>query len=66
MLNVQSTAASDAQNVVSQENTLDLALLSLAQLLQVSVDGFDIANIDVGSPSIATLYDDSNVVIRKQ
>jgi len=65
LLNVQSTAASDAQNVVAQKNTLDLALLSLAQLLQVSTEGFDIATIDVGSPSVATLYDDSNVVYNK-
>jgi len=65
LLNVQSTAATDAQNVVTQQNTLDLAMLSLAQLLQVSAENFDIANIDVGSPSIATLYDDSNVVYKK-
>lgn len=65
LLNVQSTAAADAQNVVAQENTLDLAFLSLAQLLQVSAENFDIANLDVGSPSIATLYDDSNIVYKK-
>jgi outer membrane protein len=51
--------------VVTQENTLDLALLSLAQLLQVSSNGFDIANINVGSPSIATLYNDSDVIYKK-
>jgi outer membrane protein len=65
LLNVQSTAAADAQNVVAQENTLDLAFLSLAQLLQVSAENFDIANLDVGSPSIATLYEDSNIVYKK-
>jgi outer membrane protein len=65
LLNAESTAATDAQNVITQENTLDLALLSLAQLLQVSPDNFDVENIDVGSPSIATLYNDSNIVYEK-
>ncbi len=65
LLNVESTAATDEQNVVARQNTLNLALLTLAQLLQVSPEGFDIATINVGSPSIATLYDDSNVVYEK-
>ena len=35
LLNAKATNANDAQNVISQENTLNLALLQLAQLLQV-------------------------------
>ncbi|WP_117881932.1 TolC family protein [Aureibaculum luteum] len=65
LLDAESTAAADAQNVVTQENALDLALLSLAQLLQVDTDGFDVAKVDVGSPSIATLYDNSTMVYEK-
>ena len=65
LLNVESTAAADEQNVVAQQNTLDLALLTLAQLLQVSPEGFDIATINVGSPSIATLYNNSDIVYKK-
>ena len=65
LLNVESTAATDEQNVVAQENTLDLALLTLAQLLQVSTTNFDIADIDVGSPSIATFYNNSDVIYKK-
>ena len=65
LLDAESTVAADAQNVVTQQNALDLALLSLAQLLQVSPDNFDIAIIDVGSPSIATLYENSNMVYEK-
>ncbi|MDY7396237.1 TolC family protein [Aureibaculum sp. 2210JD6-5] len=65
LLDAESTVAADAQNVVTQENALDLALLSLAQLLQVSPDNFDVAIIDVGSPSIATLYENSNMVYEK-
>jgi outer membrane protein len=65
LLNVQSTAAADAQNVVTQENVLNIALLNLAQLLQVPSDGFDVLQIEVGSPSERLLYANSNMVYQK-
>ena len=65
LLNVQSTAANDAQNVITQENALNLALLNLSQLLQVSYNGFDVAKIEVGTPSSALLYSSSEEVYNK-
>ncbi|SDS34528.1 outer membrane protein [Polaribacter sp. KT25b] len=65
LLNAQSTAASDQQSVITQENSLDLALLNLAQLIQVPVAGFDVASINVGSPSAMLLYNNSNLVYQK-
>ena len=65
LLNVQSTAANDAQNVVRQENILNIALLNLAQLLQINPNNFDVAIIDVDSPSAALLYTDANDVYLK-
>ncbi|WP_405610021.1 TolC family protein [Polaribacter sp. Asnod1-A03] len=65
LLNAQSTAAADQQAVITQENALDLALLNLAQLLQVSVNNFDVASIDVGSPSSMLLYKNSDDVFEK-
>ncbi len=65
LLNAESTAATDAQNLVSQENTLNLALLNLSQLLQVSPENFDVADIEVEAPSSATLYDDANDIYKK-
>ncbi|CAM1343053.1 TolC family protein [Tenacibaculum amylolyticum] len=65
LLNIQSTAANDAQNVVTQENALNLALLQLAQLLQVTYENFDVATIEVGTPSAALLYSSSNQVYQK-
>lgn len=65
LLNVESTAASNLQSVISQENALDLSLLNLAQLLQVSSEDFDIANIDVGTPSANIFYKNSNFVYDK-
>jgi outer membrane protein len=65
LLNAQSTAATNLQTVITQENALDLALLNLAQLLQVPVEGFDIASIDVGTPSSNLLYKSSSIVYKK-
>ena len=65
LLNIQSTAANDAQSVVSQENGLNIALLNLSQLLQVEYEGFEVASIEIGSPSAALLYSSSNEVYQK-
>jgi outer membrane protein len=65
LLNTQSTAATNLQAVITQENALDLALLNLAQLLQVSVDGFDVLSIDVGTPSANLFYKESSNVYEK-
>lgn len=65
LLNAQSTAAADEQSVISFENTLNLALLDLAQLLQVDPIGFDVQVIEVGTPSIALLYKSPTEVYQK-
>ncbi len=65
LLNTESTAANDQQNVVIRENTLTIALLNLAQTLQISAEGFDVEDVDVGSPLAILLYPDSNTVYEK-
>ncbi len=65
LLNVQSTAANDAQNVITQENALNLALLNISQLLQVPFNNFDVAKIEIDSPSAAMLYSTSEEVYNK-
>lgn len=65
LLNAQSTAATDAQNVIARENALDLALLNLAQLIQVPSENFDIAPVEVDTPSSILLYDNSDFVYQK-
>ncbi|PQJ21277.1 transporter [Tenacibaculum sp. SG-28] len=65
LLNVESTAANDNQNVIIQENTLNIALLRLAQFLQISNEGFDVDTIAIGSPSAALLYDSADEVYTK-
>ncbi len=65
LLNAQSTAANDAQNVVTQENVLTIALLNLAQLLQVPTEGFDVQDINVGTPGGTLLYNSADMVYQK-
>lgn len=65
LLNTQSTAATNLQSVIAQENALDLAILNLAQLLQVNASEFDISTIDVGTPSADLFYKNSSSVYDK-
>ncbi len=65
LLNVESTAANDAQNVIIQENALTIALLNLSQTLQIPTEGFDIETVEVGTPLAVLLYDSSDIVYQK-
>lgn len=65
LLNIESTIANDEQSVIANENALNLALLRLSQLLQISSDNFDVLAIDVASPSASLLYDDSSAIYEK-
>ncbi|MCL7762260.1 TolC family protein [Polaribacter sp. Z014] len=65
LLNFKSTAANDLQSVITQENALDLAILNLAQLLQVPSNNFDVAPVNVDLPSADLLYKNSNSVYEK-
>ncbi|WP_299105288.1 TolC family protein [uncultured Tenacibaculum sp.] len=65
LLNVQSTAVADAQNLVTQENSLNFTLLQLAQLLQIDAQGFDVEKLEIDRPSVSILYDNANVVYEK-
>ena len=65
LLNTKSTVATNIQSVIAQENALNIALLNLAQLLQVPSEGFDIASILVGVPSSQLLYENSSSVYQK-
>tara|TARA_B110000003_G_scaffold276131_1_gene321060 strand:+ start:5281 stop:6645 length:1365 start_codon:yes stop_codon:yes gene_type:complete len=65
LLNSQSTAANDQQNIIIRENTLTLALLNLSQLLQISSEGFDIFTLEIDSPTKNLVYTDSEFVYEK-
>ena len=65
LLNAESAYANDLQTVVSLENTLNLALLGLAQLLQVDPENFDVTRINVGAPSSSLLFNSPDAVYNK-
>ena len=65
LLNAQSTASANEQLVIQFENTLNLALLDLAQLLQTNPVGFDVETIEIESPTITLIYKNSNEVYQK-
>ena len=56
MYDAEATLSNDAQSVTIATNNYNLSLLSLSQLLQVPSKGFNIALIDVDSPTEALLY----------
>lgn len=65
VLNTQSTAAANLQSVIAQENVLNLALLNLAQTIQVPIDNFDVVSIELGTPSVNLLYTNSDLIFEK-
>jgi len=65
LLNVKSTAATDLQNVITQENSLNLALLNLSQLLQVPYTDFNIAKLEITSPQTSLIPINSNLIYEK-
>ncbi|NQY05709.1 MAG: TolC family protein [Flavobacteriaceae bacterium] len=62
LYDAEATLASDKQSVTTAQNNYDLALLSLAQLLLVPVDGFEVETIDVTVPG-SLFYDDVNPIL---
>ena len=63
IFDAEATLANDEQSVTIAENSYDLALLSLAQLLQVPFEGFQVQIVDVGTPSQSIMYNDVQPVL---
>ncbi|MCF6168871.1 TolC family protein [Lutibacter sp.] len=59
LLEVEANLANDEQKVVTAQNSLELALLDLAQTLQLDYVGFDVENIAVNTPSELLMYDEA-------
>ncbi|MFB9056219.1 TolC family protein [Mariniflexile ostreae] len=56
IFDVEATLSRDSQQVTIAENNFNLALLTLAQLLQVDFNGFAVAIIEVDTPSESLMY----------
>jgi len=62
---IKAQLATDQQSYVNAQNSIDLALLSLAQLLQVSHVGFDVHNIELDITSVALLYNNTEDIFNR-
>ena len=59
----EATLSNDEQRVVVAENNRDLALLQLAQILQLPIEGFDVETVDVEEPSALLMYNDVSEIL---
>ncbi len=62
---VQATLASNEESLVTAQNNLDLALLDLSQLIQVSNVGFDVADVPITINQAKLKYENSDMIYTK-
>jgi len=65
LLDVEATLASDQEKLVTAQNNIDLALLSLSQLLQLPKQGFDVEDVAVNVSSAKMLPKSVNEIYTK-
>ncbi len=65
LLDVKAQLASDNETVVNAESAVELALLSLTELLQIPYKDFDIQNVELNISSVSLLYDDADQIYEK-
>ena len=63
LIETQATYSRDIQNLTIAENNHDLALLTLAQLLQLPYENFDVEVIEIDTPSANLMYDDITPIL---
>ena len=62
---VEANLAANEESLVKAENNLDLALLDLAQILQVPHQNFSVATVNIEVESVKLLYNNSDVIYNK-
>ena len=65
LLEAEATLANNEQQVIAARNAIDLSLLNLAQLLQLSHKGFDIDDVNIGISSASLIYNDTDAIFDK-
>ena len=65
LLDIQATLANNKEQLTQAENTLDLSLLNLAQLIQIPSDNFDIQNVTLNLDKAVLMYANSNGIYQK-
>lgn len=65
LLDVDAQMASDRENIVKAQNSIDLSHLALAQILQVSHVGFEVQDVSIEIPSVELIYSNSDEIFEK-
>ncbi len=65
LLEVEATMINDENAIVTAQNNVDLALLTLSQILQIPNAGFDIQDVPINISSVALLYNNTNEIFEK-
>ena len=63
LFDAQSQLAADNERLVNAQNSVDLSLLTLSQLLQVSNKNFNIENIEIDLTNAVLLYNNTNEIL---
>ena len=63
IIDAEATLSLDEQNLTTAENNYKLSLLTLSQILQIPLEGFNVVSIDVEVPSENLLYTDIKPVL---
>ena len=63
LLDAESQLAADEQRIVTAQNSVDLSLLSLSQLLQLPSEGFNIENIEIDLQDAVLVYNNSGEIL---
>ncbi|WP_243652156.1 TolC family protein [Mariniflexile fucanivorans] len=65
LFDVEAQLASNKEQLINAQNGIDLALLNLAQLLQISHRGFDIEEVTFDLSSVELMYNDTDEIYNK-
>lgn len=65
LLDVEAQLASNKEQFINAQNSIDLSLFNLAQLLQISHKGFDVEEVNFNVSSVELLYNDTDAIFNK-
>lgn len=65
LLDIQAQLAADEANIVNSKNSVEIALLGMAQLLQISHKGFSVEDVSVELPSVQLGYNSADEIFEK-
>lgn len=65
LFQIEANLATNEESLVKAENNLDLSLLDLAQILQISHTGFSVADVQIDLATAKLLYNNSDLIYEK-